>query len=165
MGDGGTTVANASVTLNKTAFCGALVAASEPAAPAIDSTAALPAFTGGTLVDGTYVLTADTLYGAADNNPTGNTNTIVVVLSNSASGTSTMTFDQIQNASEGGTDNPAGGTLSPITATTTMTINITCGGNTGTGTIGYSVSATSPLTFTIQAAPGSNETWTFTKQP
>jgi hypothetical protein len=161
-GGGGTTTAKASVSLTRGAGCGALSPASAPIVAQLDSTSPLPPFDGGFLLDGTYVLTSDVIYGQPDNLPTGNTNQIVIVLSNSASGTASMTFDQLRPSGEVG----ASGTITPVPATTTASLAITCPGSMS-GVLGYTVSGSNPVVFALQAdvtGTGAREVWTFQKQ-
>ena len=83
------------------------------------------------------------------------------MLTNSGTGTSSVTADPFKN---GTTDQPSSGTLAPIPATTTLTANLTCG-SIGTGVLGYTVTATNPITLQVQASVGGNEVWTFQKAP
>jgi hypothetical protein len=144
-GTAGTGAAGAGGSGGATGPCNAL----QNVAPAVIPVwveGAQPTPAGGTLVDGTYYLTAVSIYTGPGgvSGPTAMMRKMVLVISNAASGTATFQFIDNENVAGGGTDRRATWTVTPNG--TKLVVVGRCPNADGTGTTDYAASGN---TFTL----------------
>jgi hypothetical protein len=143
--------------------CNTVNASTAPMVTETTSTSGLPTFTGGALVDGNYVLTATTTYGAADAGTTSNQWQMILVASQTGTATPIFDIDTIVNTTE--TDFT--GTFVPVVATPGSALfTQSCPAGATPVTVGYTIGSDGDggTQLLVQYAGNLNTVLTFEKQ-